>query len=168
MRTRLTENFWLDEFERSDTAARHGLSNSVPLDSAIHHNLIHLCKLVLQPLRQVVGPVTVISGYRSPEVNRLVGGSKNSQHTRGLAADIVVAGHAPLKLSQWIDDLHLPYDQLIHEFGQWAHVSISHPAVRRRGQALTSVKKPSRIPFRKSQTRYVLGIHPVSAALEAL
>lgn len=79
---------------------------------------------ILQPLRDAVGvPVNVTSGYRSPVVNRAVGGSRTSQHVFGEAADIVVAGMSPQAVCQKIIDMGLPFDQLIQEFGRWTHVS---------------------------------------------
>ena len=50
----------------------------------------------LQDLRDRVGaPVNITSGYRSPEYNKRIGGSPNSQHILGRAADIKVPGHSP-------------------------------------------------------------------------
>ena len=69
-----------------------------------------------------IGPITVNSAYRSPQVNALVGGVATSQHSTGEAADIVVAGIGPLELAQIIRNLKLPYDQLIRE-PTWVHVS---------------------------------------------
>lgn len=78
---------------------------------------------ILQPLRDALGkPVTVNSAYRSPQVNAKVGGVPTSQHSRGEAADIRVAGLDPLELARVIRDLKLPYDQLIRE-PTWVHVS---------------------------------------------
>lgn len=88
-------------------------------------NLIRLCDHILEPLRNKVGgPVIVTSGYRSPEVNEIVGGSSKSAHCHGLAADIIVPGKSPLQVCKIIAMLDLPYEQLIQEFGRWTHVSI--------------------------------------------
>ena len=71
----------------SQTAARRGLSNK-PNDETIK-NLGFLVAEVLDPLRLAVGkPLVVTSGYRSPEINRLIGGSPTSDHVKGRAADI--------------------------------------------------------------------------------
>ena len=91
---------------------------------------------MLDPLRQAWGrPIIVNSGYRSPAVNRAVGGVPNSQHTRGEAADIT-AGSPELnrQLYELAQRLALPYDQLIDERGyRWLHVS--HKAAGNRRQA---------------------------------
>ena len=83
----LSTNFRLSEFTRSDTAKRLGIENECSSVEQIL-NLAYLCHMVLQPLRDRFGPIRITSGYRCPELNRAVGGVKNSQHLRGEAADI--------------------------------------------------------------------------------
>lgn len=86
-------------------------------------NLRALAVHILQPLRDFIGrPIIVNSGFRSLQVNRLVGGSATSQHVLGQAADIVVEGMSPLELAKIIAEMELPYDQLIRE-PTWVHVS---------------------------------------------
>lgn len=82
--------------------------------------------------------VTVLSGYRSKEVNHLVGGSKTSAHLRGLAADIRVEGVSSLELAHFVSQNFPIFDQIILEFGNWVHIGLSesHP----RGQTLTAKK----------------------------
>lgn len=91
-------------------------------------NLQTLITKILDPLREAVGmPITVTSGYRSPALNGAVGGAKNSQHLRGEAADITCGSKEKNKLLyQKIQELGLPYDQLIDEKDyKWIHVSCS-------------------------------------------
>ena len=83
----LSTNFRLGEFTRSDTAKRLGIENECSSVEQVL-NLAYLCHMVLQPLRDRFGPIRITSGYRCPELNRAVGGVKNSQHMRGEAADI--------------------------------------------------------------------------------
>lgn len=101
---------------------------------------------ILQPLRDAVGvPVNVTSGYRSPAVNRAVGGSRTSQHVLGEAADIVVAGMSSRAVCQKIIDMGLPFDQLIQEFGRWTHVS---RGPKNRRQVLTARRgKDGRVQY---------------------
>lgn len=164
-RQKLTNNFYLDEFLRSQFAARHGIDMRVSPDGVIAGNLRRLCISVLQPLRDALGPVTITSGYRPPVLNRRIGGSVTSQHQYGLAADIVVAGHTPLEVARWVRD-NTPFDQVIHEFGQWVHVSV--PAMNRsaRKQTLTAVKVPRRL--RRPRTVYVPGLFTLERALERM
>jgi zinc D-Ala-D-Ala carboxypeptidase len=133
----LSPNFALSEMLVSQTAARRGIAN-VPPSEAIDE-LRRLCALVLQPLRDVVGgPVVVSSGYRSPELNRAVGGAKASCHMAGRAADIVVPGMSVSEVCSEIARLRLPWRQCIDEFGQWVHVSIEPVGQPPRRQMLTA------------------------------
>ncbi len=84
---RLSNNFRLSEFTRSDTAKRLGIENECSSVEQVL-NLAYLCHMVLQPLRDKFGPIRITSGYRQPELNEAVGGASNSQHLRGEAADI--------------------------------------------------------------------------------
>lgn len=125
---KLTENFTLSELTKSETALRHGLDNT-PGDIEIA-NLKALAENVLQPVRNhFKRGVKVNSGFRHPEVNAAVGGSKTSDHCRGQAADIEIPGVANADLAQWIAD-NLEFRQLILEFytpgvpdSGWVHVS---------------------------------------------
>lgn len=111
----LSPNFTLAEFTRSATATRKNIDNTP--SPAVIENLKALCTNVLEPLRAKVGkPVRVTSGYRSSKLNKLVGGSRNSQHIFGLAADIYVDGMTTEELFQFIIDNEIPFDQLIQEF----------------------------------------------------
>lgn len=86
---KLSENFFLSEFIKSQTSERLGISNQ-PTPEHLD-NLIALCKNVLQPVRNhFKDVVTINSGYRSPELNKHVGGVDNSQHSTGEAADIEI------------------------------------------------------------------------------
>ena len=84
---KLSEHFSLSEFERSATATKLGIDNSVP--SQYIPALQQLCKEILEPLRAFTGqPIIISSGYRCPQLNIKVGGVYSSQHTLGEACDI--------------------------------------------------------------------------------
>ena len=119
---RLSPNFTLAELERSQTALRLGLDNRAPAVAVAR--LALLCTEVLQPIRDHFGPVHISSGYRDPVLNAHIGGSRRSQHMRGEAADIVVAGVTPIEVCRWIASSRIRFDQLIYE-GGWTHVSYS-------------------------------------------
>jgi hypothetical protein len=93
-------------------------------------NLTALCKNVLQPIRDNFGiPFTPNSGYRSPELNTKIGGSKTSQHCKGQAVDIEVPTMSNLELANWCSAM-LEFDQIILEFYKegepssgWVHIS---------------------------------------------
>lgn len=124
----LTKNFNLEELTYSSTAASRKIDNT-PTD-AVKANLKALCENILQPLRDAFGKSIVLnSGYRSPKVNSLVGGSKTSQHMTGEAADIRCNNK---ETREWIFNYikkNLPFDQLILEHNSsgtyWVHVSYS-------------------------------------------
>ena len=138
---KLTANFSLHEFLRSQTAARHGISMDPPIE--VIDNLRRLCVDILQPLREHVGvPITISSGFRPLELNTLIGGSTTSAHMDGRAADIIIEGIKPLEVAQAIEALGLHYDQLIHEFKQWVHAGISPEDVDIRLQTLTAKRGP--------------------------
>jgi hypothetical protein len=78
---------------------------------------------VLQPLREIIKvPIIITSGFRSFDVNTAVGGKSNSQHLEGKAADFIVPSMNLVDVFNISLD-HLPFDQLIYEFGKWIHVS---------------------------------------------
>jgi hypothetical protein len=139
----LSANFSLKELTKSDAAIRLGIDNT-PNEETID-NLKMLCEKVLQPVRDHFGKsVTINSGYRSPESNAAVGGSKTSDHCKGMAADIEIAGVANADLAQWIMD-NLEYTQLILEFytpgipdSGWCHVSFDPANLKK--QELTATK----------------------------
>ena len=140
----LTKNFTLEELTKSETALRFDLDNE-PNDEQLA-NLVALCECVLQPVRDHFGKgVKVNSGLRTPEVNAKVGGSKTSDHCKGMAADIEIPGIANAELAQWITD-NLEFRQVILEFytpgipdSGWVHVSYN-PADNKK-QVLTATKQ---------------------------
>jgi hypothetical protein len=139
----LSANFSLKELTKSDTATRLGIDNTP--DEETIDNLKTLCDKVLQPVRDHFGKsVTVNSAFRSAESNAAVGGSRTSDHVKGQAADIEIAGVANADLAQWIMD-NLDYTQLILEFytqgipdSGWVHVSYDPNNLKK--QELTAVK----------------------------
>lgn len=140
---RLSRHFTLGELSRSSLAARHGIDNTPP--PSVVHALELLAVEVLEPIRLSLGrPIVVSSGYRSPEVNKLAGGSTTSQHCKGEAADIECPGVHNLALALHIERSGIPFDQLILEFhtpgddaSGWVHVSRRKEG-RQRRQVLTA------------------------------
>ena len=130
---KLTEHFTLEELTLSETAARQGIDNTP--DAGTICNLKRIA-IALEQIRSLVGkPVNVTSGYRSPAVNRAVGGAANSAHVQGLAADINVPGYTPKALANLIKNSSIQFDQLILEYDRWVHVAVA--TGKPRGQLLT-------------------------------
>lgn len=124
--------FSFQEMERSDTAVRYAIDNSIPEN--LKNNVARLVDNVLDPLREVWGrPLTVSSGYRCPALNRAVGGSATSHHMKGMAADITTGNKVDnRRLFQLIINLKLPFTQLIDERDfSWVHVSYDPENVKR-------------------------------------
>ena len=146
----LTKNFTLEELTKSETALRHNMDNS-PGQAEVD-SLLALAENVLQPVRDhFARGVKCNSGYRSLEVNQKVGGSRNSDHIRGQAADIEIPGIPNAELAEWIKD-NLEYNQLILEFytpgvpdSGWVHVSYIPEA--NQNQVLTATKKDGKTVY---------------------
>jgi len=142
---RLSANFTLDELTISETAARHGLDNT-PSQEVIE-NLKSLA-LALQEVRALLGnkAILVSSAYRSPEVNAKVGGSKNSDHCKGLAADFISPSFGtPDDIVKAIVASSIPYKQVIREYDRWVHFAIPAPGETPRRQALIIDRQGTRL-----------------------
>ena len=120
----------------SRTALRLGIENK---PTATHKdNMIKLANEVFEPLRAYVGgPIKINSFYRSPELNKAIGGSSKSQHCHGQAMDIddTFGRMTNAEMFHFIRD-NLDYDQMIWEFGDddnpdWVHVSYVSPEENR-------------------------------------
>ncbi|MDZ5633922.1 D-Ala-D-Ala carboxypeptidase family metallohydrolase [Janthinobacterium sp. GMG1] len=129
----LSPHFSLAELVGSQVATRKGIDNAPA--PAIIANLTRLATL-LEQVRTLVGaPIAISSGYRSPVLNKAVGGASNSAHMLGLAADISTAKLAPKALALLIRQSDIVFDQLIYE-GTWVHIGLSAGTPRR--QVLTA------------------------------
>ena len=135
--------FTIQELTASPTARRKGIDNTP--DEKAKAALEKLVEHILDPLRVAWGkPIVVTSGYRSPKLNRAVGGAAKSQHCKGEAADIRTLSDRRWEnrqLFELIQKLNLTYDQLIDEYDyDWVHVSFVEG--RNRHQELHVKKKP--------------------------
>lgn len=148
----LSPNFSLHEMTKSETALRLNLDNT-PSDQVVA-NLKMLAVNVLQPVRNhFQRGVKVNSGYRSPDVNQAVEGSRTSDHCRGCAADIEIPGIANYELAKWIKE-NLKFKQLILEFytlgipdSGWVHVSYDPYDLR--CQTMTAIKDNGKTVYLK-------------------
>ena len=147
---RLSKNFTLQEFIKSQTAIRQGLDNT---PSPIHlQNAKMLFAHVVQPVRDKFGVTVINSGYRGPALNEAVGGSFKSQHCKGEAVDLECPGTANYDVCAWIQD-NLDFDQLILEFytpgipdSGWVHVS--YKAEGNRKSVLTAMKENGKTVYK--------------------
>ena len=147
---RLSKNFTLTEFTKSQTALRQGIDNR---PGTIHlHNAKLLFGNVVQPVRDHFGPTVINSGYRGPALNEAVGGSSKSQHCKGEAADIECPGTPNYDVAKWIEE-NLDFDQLILEFytpgipdSGWVHVSYKSEGNRK--SVLTAMKENGKTVYK--------------------
>ena len=148
---RLSKNLTLQEVTKSATAIKKGISNEPTIEHL--ENLKALAENIFQPMRDYFGvPIAVSSGYRSAELNRLIGGSSTSQHCKGEAIDIdcdIFGGLSNREVFEYIKE-HLTFDQLIWEFGDdsnpdWVHVS--YKKGENRGQVLKAVRNSGKISY---------------------
>ena len=147
----LTENFSLAEMVKSETALRQNLDNT-PGPAEIE-NLRQLCANILQPLRDAYQRgIKVNSGFRHPNVNAAVGGSRTSDHCRGQAADIEIPGVANYDLAKYISE-NFWFTQVILEFytpgipdSGWVHVSYNPADLK--CQTLTAMRENGKTVYK--------------------
>ena len=140
---RLSKNFTLQEFTKSQTAERRGIDNT-PVEGHIE-NAKALFENVVQPVRDNFGVTVINSGYRCGDLNYAIGGSNTSQHCKGQAVDIECPGTPNYDVAKWIEE-NLEFDQLILEFytpgipdSGWVHVS--YKSEDNRKGVLTAMKE---------------------------
>jgi zinc D-Ala-D-Ala carboxypeptidase len=125
----------LTQLITSEVAQRSGIDNEPPSEARKALELLE--QKVLRPISGHFGkPLRIVAGYRSPELNKIVGGTPGSPHVRGEAADIQIEGVPPCEIARWVADSGLDTDQIILEFGKWVHVAYTDRG-RNRGERLT-------------------------------
>ena len=132
----ISRNFSYSEFEKSDTATRLGINNTIK-DGLIKENIKALVDDILQPLRDKWGgPLFINSGYRCLQLNKAVGGVPTSQHVKGQAADVGVTD--PYALAKAVKSMKVEFDQMIL-YPDFLHLSYRDDG-ENRGQILYSKK----------------------------
>ena len=121
----------------SRTATRLGIKNNPNAEQM--ENMITIAEEVFEPLRAYVGgPIKINSFFRSPELNKAIGGSTKSQHCHGQAIDLddTFGRCTNAEMFEFIKK-YLDFDQIIWEFGDdenpdWVHVSYVSPEQNRK------------------------------------
>jgi len=147
---KISEHISLKEALRSNTAKRLGINNTP--DEEAMANMKVIAQTVFEPLREHFGePIYISSFYRSPQLNKAIGGSKKSQHCKGEAIDIddVYSKATNADFFNYIKE-KLEFDQLIWEFGNneqpdWVHVSYN--LGKNRMRILKAVKQNGRTQY---------------------
>lgn len=136
---KLTENFTISELIYSYTAQVNKIDNRPSVQ--VIENLKALCENILQPLRDHFAcHIIITSGFRSPKLNKKIGGVANSQHIEGKAADFIIPAVDLKTVFKWIKN-NLVYDQLLYEYNSkdvWIHVSYDRSHNRK--QAIDNYK----------------------------
>jgi len=129
---KLSANFTLGEFLRSETAARRGIDNTPPQEllRALERTAVNL-----EDVRRLLG--VSIHIYRSLALNRAIGSKDSSAHVRGLAVDFDAPEYgAPADVCRAIYASDIQYDQLIFEH-TWTHIAWPAAGTGARRQTLT-------------------------------
>ena len=127
---KLSDNFDLEEFTRSDKAKELGITNE-PGEKELAALRV-LVSRTIQPLRDKLGlPIHVNSGYRCPELNKAIGGVPTSQHQKGEAADLSIDGKAS-DILEALENNNIPFDQaILYRKQNFLHVSLKLDGVQR-------------------------------------
>ena len=130
----LSKHFMLSEFTRSATAIKYRIDNTPDADSVAA--LQDLCINVLEPLRKRFGVIRITSGYGCLKLNKMVGGSRTSQHLFGEAADIHVGNIETARKYFYFIKENLVFDQMLLEMKDGhvhcLHVSYTAERINRR------------------------------------
>lgn len=144
---KLSDHFTLDEFTFSQTAVRNNINNNP--SQSVKNNLRVLAQN-LEKIRTFLGhPLRISSAFRCMELNRKIGGSVNSAHMDGLAADFTCEAFGkPIDIVKALYKSGIKVDQIIEE-GRWVHVSFD-PKMRQQFLTATFINgKPSYKPFKE-------------------
>ena len=136
----------------SRTALRLDIDNTPTKEHK--QNMVKLAEEVFEPLRAYVGgPIKINSFYRSPELNKAIGGSTKSQHCNGQAIDIddTFGRCTNAEMFEFIKK-HLDFDQILWEFGNdknpnWVHVSYVSPQ-ENRNRCLKAYKENNKTKYK--------------------
>ena len=141
---KLSPNFTLDDFTNSEYAILHGINNT---PSAIVLNNLRNTAASLELVRELLDtPIHISSGYRSPTLNRAIGGSSTSAHCLGFAVDFTSRYYGDCKaICKAIMASTIKYDQLIYE-GTWVHISFDP---KYRGKDLTATFNRGKVTYTK-------------------
>lgn len=148
----ISEHISYREGTFSVTAKRLGIENEP--DEKQLENMRLLAEKIFEPLRKYVGkPIKINSFFRSPDLNKAIGGSSKSQHCKGQAIDIddTYGNMKNYGMYNFIKE-NLDFDQMIWEFGDdenpdWVHVSYVSEE-ENRNRCLKAVRENSRTVYK--------------------
>ena len=134
---KLSEHFTLGELTKSGS---HPEVYNIPSHEAIA-NMKRLCQWLEVLRKRYNAPIIINSGYRSPQLNKKIGGVANSNHLTGCAVDIRVSGMEQLIryaaiLLDYAEESHQDFDELLIEKNRygaiWLHFAVRPSGNRRK------------------------------------
>jgi hypothetical protein len=116
---------------REMVVTAHRYIDNTPSPETVER-LRELCGDYLEHIREQFGPLIITSGYRCPQLNTAIGGSKSSAHPYGCAGDFVPRYQIPTaQIVNWVAaQSGLDFDQVIDEYSStanWVHLGILRP-----------------------------------------
>lgn len=131
--------FTLEELLQSDVALRNSIDNLPPKfeRAEVYCNLTALVDNLLDPIREkFAAPLIITSGYRTEELNALVGGACNSQHMTGEAVDFYLEGFSKMEMAGVFFEISVEFDfdQLIY-YKKNGFIHMSYSRSKNRDQA---------------------------------
>ncbi len=144
----LSKNFTLEELSRTDMRNMLDKNRELAQTEPYLSNLKKVASDLLEPIRTLFGkPMTINSGFRYPELNEKIGGSKTSQHCKGEAVDFTIKGYetydkqleALRKIAKELPNLK--FGQLLQEAG-CLHISLGTKREIAYYDVPTKTKKP--------------------------
>lgn len=132
----LSDHFTLEEATFSKKAFELNILNQ---PNAAQLANMKIAAQGMEQIRKLLNnPIKVTSWLRLPELNVAVGGSKVSSHMDGWAIDFQCPQYGtPYEVAKALKESNIQFDQVIHEYGLWTHVSF---APEMRNQFLTIFK----------------------------
>ncbi len=148
----ISKHISIKEGVYSITAKRLGINNNPNAKQL--ENMVTIAEEVFEPLRAYVGgPIKINSFFRSPKLNRAIGGSSKSQHCHGQAIDLddTFGRCTNAEMFEFIKE-NLDFDQMIWEFGNnknpdWVHVSYVSPE-ENRNRCLRAIRDGKKIKYK--------------------
>lgn len=134
---KISKNFTFYEATNSRSAKKYGLRN---YPSRGDFRTIKYTAGRMEKIRNIVGkPLTINSWYRSPNTNRVIGGSSTSAHRDGLAVDFTISGNARIAFDR-IKRSGYSFDQMIY-YKRRNYVHISFRKNKRTERRQTFIKR---------------------------
>ena len=148
-RYQLSENFIGNEVVKSRSFPELAEKVNVTLELILAAQLLAI--KCLQPIRDKFGIVDVESWIRDEALNKAVGGTNDSDHLKGIAADIVPRNFHPEQVFKWcVLDTEIPYRQIIYyPDKKFIHISTNHPEKTMKNEAFVCVEPGKYVQFKE-------------------